>query len=77
MGKNRKKAGISIAEMCIVLAVLAITGTVVVSFTAMVSARSSASTTKLKAAEDLELAQVILENWTDRMVELEIGRAHV
>lgn len=71
MKRKQKKAGISIAEMCVVLAVLAIAGAVVVSFTAMVSARSNASTTKLKAAEELDMSQAILESWVDRMLALD------
>lgn len=69
MFRNRKRLGVSIAEMCIVLAVLAITGTLVVSFTAMVGARSSASVTRLNAAEDIEVSQIILENWADCMAQ--------
>ncbi len=69
MKRNRKRAGVSIAEMCVVLALLGIVGTVVVSFSAMVSARASASTTKLNAADDLKVSQVILENWVDRMTQ--------
>ena len=71
MHRNNRKAGISIAEMCIVMAVLAIASTVVVTFTAMVGARSSISATKLRASEDLQLSQSILENWVDQMVSLD------
>ncbi len=68
---NRKlKIGVSIAEMCIVLAVLAIVGTLVVSFSLMVSARASASTTRLSAADDLKVSQSILDGWVDRMTGL-------
>ena len=70
MKRNRKRAGVSIAEMCIVLALLGIVGTVVVSFSAMVSARSSASATKLNASQDLEMSELILSNWVDRMTGL-------
>lgn len=69
MFRNRKRRGVSIAEMCIVLAVLAITGTVVVTFTAMVGARSSASVARLNAAEDIEVSQIMMENWADRMAQ--------
>ena len=65
--KKLKRAGISIAEMCIVLAVIAIASTVVITFTIMVSARSSASVTKLNAYNDIQVSQVILENWMDSM----------
>lgn len=71
MHKKRKRTGITIAEMCVVLAVLAIVGTVVVSFSVMVNARSAAATTKLSASEDRELCQVILKSWVDRMTGLD------
>lgn len=70
MKRKHRKAGVSIAEMCIVLALLGIVGTVVVSFSAMVSARSSASATKLNASQDLEMSELILSNWVDRMTGL-------
>lgn len=70
--KKLKRAGISIAEMCIVLAVIAIASTVVITFTIMVSARSSASVTKLNAYNDIQVSQVILENWMDKMLEEEV-----
>lgn len=69
--KRTHRAGVSIAEMCIVLALLAIVGTLVVSFSAMVSARASAATTRLNAADDLKVSQVVLENWVDQMTALD------
>lgn len=71
MKRKQKRAGVSIAELCVVLAVLSIVGTVIVSFSAMVSARASASTTRLNAAEDLKMSQTILNNWVDRMTGLD------
>lgn len=71
MGQKNKRSGVSIAEMCIVIAVLAIASTVVVTFTAMVGARSSTSATKLRAMEDVQVSQAILENWVDRMAALD------
>ena len=68
---NRKhKSGVSIAEMCIVLALLAIVGTLVVSFSLMVSARANAGATRLNAADDLQVSQTILDAWADRMAGL-------
>lgn len=71
MKGKQKRAGMSIAELCVVLAVLSIVGTLVVSFTAMVNARASASATKLNAAEDLQMSQTILDAWADRMTALD------
>ena len=70
MNQTKRRAGVSIAEMCIVLAILAIVGTLVVSFSLMVSGRASAGADKLNGADDLERSQVILEAWVDRMVGL-------
>lgn len=67
---NRKQKGVSIAEMCIVLALLAIVGTLVVSFSLMVNARANAGTTRLNAADDLKVSQAILDAWVDKMTGL-------
>lgn len=64
---NRK--GVSIAEMCVVLAIVSIVALTVVSFTTMVSAQSRASATKYNAMEDMELTEAILEDWVDIMLE--------
>ena len=71
MKQKQKRAGMSVAELCVVLAVLSIVGTLVVSFSAMVNARASASATKLNAAEDLKMSQTILQSWADRMTALD------
>ncbi len=63
----KKGKGSSLAEMCVVVAVIAIVALAVVSFTAMVSSRTSVSATKLKAMEDLELTQSIMEDWIAQM----------
>lgn len=70
MNRTKRRAGVSIAEMCIVLAILAIVGTLVVSFSLMVSARASAGADKLNGAEDLQVSQAILDAWVDRMIGL-------
>ena len=61
------KKGISIAEICIVLAVISIAALMVTSFTVMVGTRSSVSTARLEVMEDLEVAEAVLEGWVDRM----------
>lgn len=70
MNQKKHRAGVSIAEMCIVLAILAIVGTLVVSFSLMVSARASASAVRLNAADDLHVSQAILDTWVDKMTGL-------
>ena len=71
MKRKHNRAGMSVAELCVVLAVLSIVGTLVVSFSAMVNARASASATKLNAAEDLKMSQTILDAWADHMAGLD------
>jgi len=57
------KKGSSLAEMCVVLAVVSIVALAVASFTTMVSARSTVSAAKLKMMEDRQLTKVVLESW--------------
>ncbi|MBR2938102.1 MAG: hypothetical protein IKB80_06410 [Oscillospiraceae bacterium] len=64
--KKRKK-GMSIAEICIVLAVISIAGLMVTSFTVMVGTRSSVSAARLEVMQDLEMAETVLEGWVDNM----------
>lgn len=64
---NRK--GSTLAEMCVVLAVISIVTLAVVSFTTMVSARGSVSAAKLKMMEDRRLTRVVLESWLDTLTE--------
>ena len=64
--KKWKKA-ISIAEICVVLAVVSIAATMVTSFTVMVGTHSNVGTAKLEVLEDLEVTEAILEGWVDRM----------
>ena len=61
--------GSSLAEMCVVLAVVSIVALVVVSFTTMVSARGTVSAAKLKMMEDRQLTKIVLESWLDRAAE--------
>jgi len=67
--KNRKRRGITIAELCVVLAVIAIASTVVATFTVMVNARSAASVSKLNAQSDIKNCQIVLERWMDAMAQ--------
>lgn len=63
----KKGKGSSLAEMCVVVAVIAIMALAVVSFTALASNRTMISATRLKAMEDLELTQTIMERWIEQM----------
>lgn len=61
------KKGTSLAEICIVLAVISIISVTVTSFTVMAGARSTAAATRLNVIEDLEMAETVLEGWVDNM----------
>ena len=61
--------GSSLAEMCVVLAVVSIVALVVVSFTTMVSARGTVSAAKLKMMEDRQLTKIVLESWLNQLTE--------
>ncbi|MBQ7330448.1 MAG: hypothetical protein IJW94_01470 [Oscillospiraceae bacterium] len=63
------KKGSSLAEMCVVLAVVSIVALLVVSFTTMVSARGTVGAAKLKMMEDRQLTKVILESWLNQLTE--------
>ncbi len=64
---TRRKKGMSLAEICVVLAVISITALMVSSFTVMVGARSAVSAAKLKVMEDTALAESLLDGWIYRM----------
>lgn len=59
--------GMSIAEICIVLAVISIAALMVTSFTVMVGTRSNVGAARLEVMEDLEVAEALLEGWVDNM----------
>ena len=62
MQRNYRK-GITLAEMCIVLAVVAIVSLSVASFATMAGGRGTAAATKLDAMGDLEIVEAIVESW--------------
>ena len=64
---NRRKKGISIAEICIVLAVISIAGLMVTSFTVMVGTRSKAAVDRVTVLEELEMTEKVMEGWVDYM----------
>ena len=62
MQRNYRK-GVTLAEMCIVLAVVAIVSLSVASFATMAGGRGTAAATKLDAMGDLEIVEAIVESW--------------
>ena len=76
MSKARKK-GMSLAEICVVLAVISIAALMVTSFTVMVGARATVSSARLSTMQDMETTQTLLSNWITRMAiegaEVDVG----
>lgn len=63
--KNRKRRGFTLAELTVVLAVLAIVSTMVVSFTAMVSSSRELSSARLDALGDVRVAESLIEGFIE------------
>lgn len=58
-----KRKGITLSEICIVLAVVSIVSLAVVSFAAMATGRGATGTDKLKVMQDIELLEAMVDNW--------------
>ena len=58
-----KRKGVTLAEMAIVMAVIAIVSLSVVSFVMITSGRGTNSIAKLNAMEEIELVEAIIDNW--------------
>lgn len=57
----------TLAEIMVCLAVVAIAITMVVSFAMLMSERTKASRARLETQQDLTLIETVAENWLDRM----------
>ena len=58
-----KRRGMTLAEICVILAVISIVSLSVVSFVAIASGRSATSAAKLGAIEEMELVEGLVDNW--------------
>ena len=58
-----KRKGITLSEVCIVLAVVSVVSLAVVSFAAMATGRGATGTDKLKVMQDIELLEAMVDNW--------------
>lgn len=58
-----KRKGVTLAEMSIVMAVIAIVSLSVVSFVTITSGRGTAGIAKLNAMEEIELVEAIVDSW--------------
>lgn len=61
------RKGTTLAELCVVLALVAIVSTMVVSFSLLMSQRVTLSTTRLNVMNDLESVDAIAEGWLGQM----------
>lgn len=60
---TKREKGMTISEICIVIAVLAIVSVVVVSFAAMATGRGTVGVDKLKVMQDVELLEAVVDQW--------------
>ena len=65
--KNRRK-GTTIAEICVVLAVITIVSSIVLSFCLMVHHRMLASTRRLQIINEVEAVETMVEAWCDEVL---------
>ncbi len=71
MQKGRR--GVTLMELCIVIALVAILSTMVVSFSVLTTRRSRAAEERLSAMEEIAEIEVVVEAWFGAMDE----RAHL
>ena len=60
------KKGMTIAELCVVLAVIAIVSTIVVSFSVLVHQKTAISNSKVDAVADIRVVENIIDGWIYR-----------
>lgn len=63
MQRNNKKRGMTMAELCVAMAVISIVATMVVSFSVLISERSKSATSKQETITDINLIESIVEDW--------------
>ena len=64
------KKGMSLAEIVVVLAVVAIVSTIVVSFSVLVHQKTAISNSKVDAVADIRVVENIIDGWIYRQVVL-------
>lgn len=65
--KTACKRGATLAEMCVVLALVTIIGTMVTSFSVSVSRRTQLSAVRLEMTGDLDAVESIADSWLGQM----------
>jgi len=71
--RNTKKRAFTLAELAVVLAVIAIATTMVVSFTALVGNRRAVSQQKLDAFNEIRLVEALVENYIEKNCDTNIS----
>ena len=71
--RNTKKRAFTLAELAVVLAVIAIATTMVVSFTALVGNRRAVSQQKLDAFNEIRLVEALVENYIEKKGDTNIS----
>ena len=64
--RNTKKRAFTLAELAVVLAVIAIAATMVVTFTSLVSNRRAEAQARLDALNDIKVAEALIENYIEK-----------
>lgn len=65
MARNETKRGMTLVELTVVLAVIAIVSTLVVTFVLMLSEESRLASARLNALEEIELVESLTESWLE------------
>ena len=65
--KQKFKKGVTLAEICVVLAVISIVSTMVISFSLMVNKRVAAAKVKLDIISELSVSESLVESWVDKL----------
>ena len=65
--RKKGRKGSTLAELCVVLALIATASAMVASFSMLIGARTNLSTARLNAMNDLDLVESVTEGWMSRM----------
>ena len=71
--RNTKKRAFTLAELAVVLAVIAIAATMVVIFTSLVSNRRAEAQARLDALNDIKVAEALIENYIEEKGDTDIS----
>ncbi len=66
---TRSRRGVTLVELCVVIALVAILSTMVVSFSVLTSRRSRAAEARLSAMQEIAKIEVVVDAWFGRQEE--------